>query len=103
MSEVKTLKLSSGEEVICKLESTAEVNGEKQYIISSPMVLQIIQGPQGYGLGLIPWVHSIKRGNIPINAEHVVAPFDPDKEVVDAYLSQVSGIQLASAGSILQG
>jgi hypothetical protein len=102
MSAVTTLKMASGEEVICKVEATP-TGITKKYLVSSPMILQIIQGPQGYGLGLIPWVHSVKRGEIPIDESHVVASFSPDKEIIDAYLSQTSGIQLASAGSILQG
>lgn len=103
MSDVTTLKMASGEEVICKVEALASAGNNKKYLVSSPMILQIIQGPQGYGLGLIPWVHSVKRGEIPIDESHVVAVFSPDKEIIDAYLSQTSGIQLASAGSILQG
>lgn len=101
MSEVKTLKMSSGEEVLCKIEEIDE--DTRVYTISSPMVLQILQGPQGYGLGLIPWIHSTKRGNIEVSLNHVMALIEPDKDVIDAYLSQTSGIQLATTGSILQG
>lgn len=101
MSEVKTLKMSSGEEVICKVEEIDEET--RVFTINSPMVLQIIQGPTGYGLGLIPWMHSTKYGNIEVSLSHITALTDPDKDVTDAYLSQISGIKLASAGSILQG
>ena len=101
MSEVKTLKLSSGEEVLCKVEEIDEDAGV--FTVSSPMVLQILQGPQGYGLGLIPWLHSTKHGKIEVSVSHIIGLTDPDKDVTDAYLSQISGIQLSSAGSILQG
>lgn len=99
-TEVKGLKMVSGEEVICKVRSTTE-----GLMVSDALVLQVMpDGRGGYGLGLLPWVHSTKRGEIRINEDQIMGVIDsPDKEVQDAYLSQTSGIQLAPAGSVLHG
>lgn len=100
MSDIKALKMVSGEEVICKVTETED--GET--LIESPLVLQVMRAPDGgFGLGLIPWIHSVKSGQIRLNPDQIMAVVEPDKEVIDGYLSQTSGIQLASAGSILHG
>lgn len=100
MADIKGLKMVSGEEVICKVRSTPE-----GLMISDALVLQVMPtGNGGYGLGLLPWVHSTRSGEIRINEDQIMGVIEsPDKEVQDAYLSQTSGIQLAPAGSILQG
>lgn len=100
MSEVKTLKMVSGEEVICKVNEIDEDTGV--FTIESPLVLQVMQSPNGgFGLGLIPWIHSQRSGELEISASQIMCLATPDKEVEDGYLSQVSGIQIQSAGSIL--
>jgi len=99
MSEIKTLKMTSGEEVIGRVEH--DEDGETY--ISSPLVIQIMQLPQGgFGLGLIPWVHSSKTQRVQLNFAQVMAQVDPDKDIQDEYISQTSGIKIASAG-LLQG
>lgn len=97
---VKSLKMVSGEEVICKVRQTAE-----GLMVSDALVLHVMpNGSGGYGLGLLPWVHSTRRGEIRINEDQIMGVIEsPDKEVEDAYLSQTSGIQLAPAGSVLHG
>lgn len=98
MSEIRSLKMVSGEEVICKLEQCTQYD----LTISSPLVLQVMPAPGGgYGLGLIPWIHSKKTGSFDVNRNQIMVNCSPDKDVADGYLSQVSGIQLASSGNVL--
>lgn len=100
MAEITTLKMVSGEEVICKLIEVDDESGV--FTIESPLVLQVMPAPGGgFGLGLIPWIHSKKHGTLEVAAAQVMCLAETDKEVVDGYLSQTSGIQLASAGSVL--
>lgn len=102
MAEIKTLKMVSGEEVICKVNEIDEDSGV--FTIESPLVLQVMPAPQGgFGLGLIPWVHSQKHGTLEVSVSQIMCLGDPDKDVIDGYLSQISGIQLASSGSVLHG
>lgn len=101
MSEIKTLKLSTGEEVICKIEEIDEECGV--YTISSPLTLGLMRGQNGVGLGFAPWIFSTKSGQIELNVDQIVGLATPDNEVEKAYLSEISGIQLAPAGSLIQG
>ena len=101
MSEIKTLKMSSGEEIICKIEEIDEESGV--FTVSSPLVLALMRGPQGVGLGWAPWIYSTKMGNFEVSVDHIMCLGTPDKETTDAYLSEISGIQVAPASSLIQG
>lgn len=91
MSKVVVLKLVSGEEVLANLE-----NEEENFIVvTKPMVVQIMPSKDGYGVGLVPYIHSKSYGEFLINKEMIVCNADPDSEVEKGYLSQTSGIQLA--------
>jgi len=102
MSEIKTLKMVSGEEVLCKVNEIDEDSGV--FTIESPLVLQVMPTPQGgFGLGLIPWIHSQRSGEIEVSVSQIMCLATPDKEVQDGYLSQISGIKIASSGIALNG
>lgn len=102
MSEVKAVRLVSGEEVLCQIQG--EDTNKGVYFVSAPRVLQLMPTPQGgYGLGLLPWFHSKSSGEIEMSKSHIVAICDPDADTEKAYLEQVSGIKLATPGNILHG
>lgn len=102
MSEVKSFRLASGEEVLCQV--TGEDTNQGVFIITHPRVLQLMPTPQGgYGLGLLPWFHSKSSGEISVSKAHIIAICEPDADTEKAYLEQVSGIKLATPGSILRG
>lgn len=91
MSKVIVMKLISGEEVLAKL-----VNEEENFVVvESPLVVQIMPAKEGYGVGLVPYLHSKSMGEILINKDMVVCTTEPDNAVEKGYLQQVSGIQLA--------
>ena len=100
MSEVKSFRLVSGEEILCQVVSEPT----DSYLVTHPRVLQLMPTPQGgYGLGLLPWFHSKSSGEIAVKKSHIVAECSPDADTEKAYLEQVSGIKLATPGGILHG
>ena len=91
MIKVVVLKLVSGEEVLAKLER----EDDTFLVVSKPMVVQIMPSKDGYGVGLVPYIHSKTLGDYNIAKELVICMAEPDVDVEKGYLGQVSGIQLA--------
>lgn len=91
MSNVIALKLISGEEVLAK---EVRVDGDS-LVVESPLVVQIMPAKEGYGVGLVPYMHSKSIGELPIKLDKIVCKTEPDSGVEKGYLQQVSGIQLA--------
>lgn len=85
---VVTLKLSSGEELIARLE---EENAEGISIIK-PMVLSMTpKGP-----GLMPYLFTVSPDQkITINNSAIIVVADTDKDFADQYLTSTTGITLA--------
>lgn len=101
MSDVVTLKLVSGEEVVAslvsKLSPTLDSN-VAAYRVSKPQTLQFRPfGNSGQmGLAFMPWTlsnPSIREVEIP--ATFVMCMVDTDEEVARQYLEQTTGIALA--------
>jgi hypothetical protein len=100
MAQVMGFKLSTGEEVIGSVDD----ENQDSIFVKSPMIVQVMSAPGGgFGVGLIPFVITKRSGAVEIKKLHIVSPFTPDKDSIDAYQSQTSGIQIASAGSVLTG
>jgi hypothetical protein len=93
MSEVRVLKLSNGEEVIAR---AAQISGG--WDLTNPMILRVGQDQAGRPqAGLIPFFISSKDCEITISNEHVLASISAPADIEAGYLSQTSGIQLASS------
>lgn len=97
MSEIKSIILVTGEELIGTLKHKIEISDV--YLFEKPRVVAIMRSPDGrQGLGLVPWAKSNMDATIEINKSQTVSrPFDPVTEVTNAYLQETSGIQLASS------
>ena len=91
MSNVIVLKLISGEEVLAKEIRTEET----ELIVESPLVVQIMPAKEGYGIGLVPYMHSKTIGEFALKLDKIVCKASPDSGVEKGYLQQVSGIALA--------
>lgn len=95
---VISLKLSTGEEIVCELvKRTGDVNSNNlDYVVKRPHILQFQQvAPGQIGLAFMPWTLSnptISELHIP--KANVVAEFEPSDKVAKEYLSQTSGISL---------
>ena len=82
-----SFKLSSGEELVARLES----ENEKSYTLKKPMVLIA----QQQGLGLAPFMFSVSPdGKFVLQANSVSCVAKTQEEIAKQYMSQTSGIAM---------
>ena len=83
-----SLKLSSGEEIVARLEK----EDTKSFTVRKPMVLMM----QQQGLGLAPFMFSVSPdGKFVLQANSVSCIAKTENEIAKQYLSTTSGITLA--------
>lgn len=82
-----SFKLSSGEEIVARLEKETE----KSYTLKKPMVLVA----QQQGLGLAPFMFSVNPdGKFVLQANAVSCVAKTEEEIGKQYMSQTSGIAM---------
>ena len=94
-SDVKILKMITGEEVMARVSDDL-TDGGGLITLDKPMTLQAVptnqQGQMGFAL--VPWLMSGKSDKITISIEHVIAQDDPKDQAEKNYLAQVTGLSL---------
>lgn len=86
MSEVKLIKLVTGEEIL------AEILSEGQDIeICNPLNAVVQPSPQGISYGFIPWA-GLTDGNLTLKADKVVFIAEVREDVLNSYNSQFGKI-----------
>jgi hypothetical protein len=86
--EVISLKLSSGEEIIAKLEEETSTG----YKVSKPLVLSM----NNQGMGMVPFMFTANaEKDITLNKTAVAAITTCDKMFADQYIQGTTGIKLA--------
>lgn len=103
MSEVKSFKTVGGDEIVSEvLASIYEGESITKYRLRKPQVLQFQPvAPGKMGLAFVPWLLSnpeLDVVDVPVSVLPLVFP--TAAEVERQYLTQMSGIQIAAAGSI---
>lgn len=88
---VVCLKMSNGDELIAR---QIDLDG---YTFSHVMQVFVQQGQDGrMGMGMMPYMHTIKGDTMRISPEHmVVPPSSVDTEIEKNYLQRTSGIALS--------
>lgn len=85
--EVITLKLTSGEELVARLDKETDTH----YKLSKPMV--IAMGPKGPGL--MPYLFTVSPDRtIALQKGTVTVAISSDKQFADQYIESTTGIQL---------
>jgi len=94
-SEVKILKMITGEEVMARVSDDL-TDGGGLITLDKPMTLQPVQtNQQGQmGFALVPWLMSGKSDKITVSIEHVIAQDDPKDQAEKNYLANVTGLSL---------
>ena len=88
IGDTVSFKLSSGEEIVARLED----ENEKSYTLKKPMVLMM----QQQGLGLAPFMFSVSPdGKFKLQAASVSCIAKTESEIAKQYISTTSGIALA--------
>ena len=92
-SDVKILKMITGEEVMARVSDNLTDGGG---LITLDKPLQPVQtNQQGQmGFALVPWLMSGKSDKITVSIEHVIAQDDPKDQAEKNYLAQVTGLTL---------
>lgn len=86
--EVITLKLTSGEELVARLDEETETH----YKLSKPMVIGMGQ----QGPGLMPYLFTVSPEKvIPLLKTTVTVAVPSDKIFADQYMQSTTGIKLA--------
>lgn len=103
MSKVVVMKFSTGEEVIAKLVDDvsfdAAVSGTSQHDFSiRDAKCMMLQGTgQHMGMTMIPFMLAAIEGEVKVKSAAIISWITEDKlpkQLLDAYLSQTSGIQI---------
>lgn len=88
VGDVISLKLTSGEEVIARLEEETD----KGYKVTKPLMLAATQ----QGLGLAPYMFSVSpETKVTMNKSAVISVSKTIKEMSDQYIQGTTGIHLA--------
>lgn len=95
MSDVRLVKLVSGEEVMFKVKSDTPTF----YVAEKPIAMHVVpQGQEQYGLQLFPFSPSNPEGDQMIFKSMIVAEsIETPDGLVKAYIQRTTGIEIASA------
>ena len=87
IGDTVSFKLSSGEELVGRLES----ENDKSYTLNKPMVIIA----QQQGLGLAPFMFSVSpEGKFNLQTQSVSCVAKTETEIAKQYVSTTSGIQM---------
>jgi len=85
--EVVTLKLTSGEEIVARLDEDTDTH----YKLTKPMVIGM--GPNGPGL--MPYLFTVSQDKtIPLLKTTVTVAVASDKQFADQYMQSTTNIQI---------
>jgi hypothetical protein len=94
LNQVAVLKLTSGEEMIVKIEEVSE----ESITVSNPV--SVAPGPQG--MGLVPSMFTADPDSlVVINTRAITMYSTPELNVKDKYISATTGIQLPNKSIIM--
>ena len=91
MSEVKVLKLTTGEEII------ARVKQNRDYMeLEKPMTLAPVPGQAAgqMGIAMVPWMMAAKGDFIQLSLSHIMVETEAKGEIEKNYLASVTGLSL---------
>jgi len=101
-TEIKILKLKSGEDIITKLVEKGDKNTYRSYELEKPY--QILSGPTPdgqFGVQLIPYLflNFVKNETLIVDEIDIVGnPMEPTEQLENVYREQTTGISLPSGG-----
>ena len=91
MSDVKVLKLTTGEEVIARVEQ------QRDYMmLEKPMTMAPVPGqtPGQMGFAMVPWMMAAKGDSMQLSLTHIVIETEAKGEIEKNYLASITGLSL---------
>ena len=96
MTDVVIIKTLIGEEIIAEFVSPCHPMLENSITLSRPRVLQFHQDGNDMKTALVPWlITDPDNREVPMSGSYIVSMLVAPSDIARAYLSQVSGIQIA--------
>ena len=99
MSNIKCIKLISGEEVIADIDESVE----GLVLLKKPLLIMMVPNQNNqFGIGLAPFCPYAQSGDIPIRAGAVISIFEPDTGMKNEYNTRFgSGIVIPESKIIV--
>ena len=91
MSDVKVLKLTTGEEIIARVEQ------QRDYMmLEKPMTMAPVPGQTAgqMGFAMVPWMMAAKGDFIQLSLSHIVVETEAKSEIEKNYLASITGLSL---------
>lgn len=104
MTNIKIIKLVTGEELIGEVvEAHHTLDGNIDYEIKDVAIVQMVPTQTGVGLSLFPFAPYTEDKTHIFRGRHIILSMDPGIELINNYNKMYgSGIQIASAGSLIK-
>lgn len=116
MSNIVVYKLTNGQEIIGKQVEgkkhtmlfgtghTVDLASDSEVCLEDIRVLDFQPGPNGnLQVGMFPWMISATDSTVTLKKSAIAAFVDAErlpKQLIDAYLSNTTGLQIAGAGAL---
>ena len=91
MSDVKVLKLTTGEEII------ARVKQNRDYVeLEKPMTLAPVPGQSAgqMGFAMVPWMMAAKGDNMQLSLTYIMIETEAKGDIEKNYLASITGLSL---------
>jgi len=101
MSSIKLVRLSSGEEIICKWHSDKNADGKIHILKECAILFPMGQGKLAFAKWM-PYVSEEQHSNgVTIEDRFVMFVVDIDEEMKNQYQGMISGLVVPSAGPVV--
>jgi hypothetical protein len=101
MSDIKLVRLSSGEEIICKWSVDTTVDSSTHILKESAILFPMGQGKLAFAKWM-PYVSEEQhKAGIKISKQFVMFVADVDTEMCNQYQGMISGLVVPSAGPVV--
>ena len=89
---IKLVKLSTGEEIICEYKEEND-----KVVLENPIMMEVVPTEQGVSVGMtFPWMMVSGKEIFELQKIHIICAIDPVEELANQYNSQFgSGIVTA--------
>lgn len=101
MSDIKMVRLSSGEEIICKWSIDTAIDSKTHILKDCAILFPMGQGKLAFAKWMPYLSEDQHKTGIKINEKFVMFVVDLDEEMKNQYQGMISGLVVPSAGPVV--